>query len=193
MMSSWALRNFLLKQPRPDLVRMRLPDGEVQELKPTNRGRSLHKTAMSIHAMAPERVECLDAEGRILRAIRTDVEPSTSEDAPTAPGCLTDDPETARLTHFANLLHRAYEHSTSVAFTKLIELVERAETAYRESVSTRIKEAFDRVEETASTLPEDSTDRDAMMMALFQGLMQGQRSVPKPPDAPPPNNGKAKA
>lgn len=115
------IRGFLLKQPKPAELRLTI-DGETELVKP---GKSWAKTAETVLALGPELIECLDASGGIIRAMRTDTPEARRSDAAEPPAVIAADPHAAMLTHFANLLHRAYEHSTETAFAKMVELVER--------------------------------------------------------------------
>src|SRR5512147_364352 len=116
------IRGFLLQLPKPSRIRVTSSDGDPVEVKP---GRSAARTADSIAALGVDLIECLDNEANVLRALRLgDVESQRSEAAPIPTG-IEADPHALMLSHFANLLHRAYEHSTEIAFTRLVELAER--------------------------------------------------------------------
>lgn len=159
-MSVAKIRGWLLQLPRPHKVRVS-GDGEPQILKP---GKSAAKLAESIAALGVELIEALDAEDNILRALRLDTEETRRSDAAPIPEALERDPQALLLTHFANLLHRAYEHSTEVAFTRLVELVEkmgdrsdsiearleRTEAANRQLMRDQVDDAFERAEEVAA-------------------------------------------
>jgi hypothetical protein len=184
MMQVARIRGFLLQAPKPSTVRV-TGEGEPQELKQI---RSYAKCAETIVALEPELIECLDRDGNLLRALRAD-SPEAQSESPPLPAALSNDPAAAMLTHFASLLHRAYEHSTTVAFAKLVELVERmgdraeaieqrlerAEAAHREAVQEQIDDAFDRAEE-AKEQAETGGGGDLlqnMAGAFLQGKMQG--------------------
>jgi|SRR3990170_4942451 len=205
MMTPWDLRRWLMKPPRG--VKLRLSQGDaVTEMNP--RGRSWSKVADSIHAISPQLIELVASDGSVIRAVRPgDEELQLSQAAPAPPSALTNDPETARLTHFANLLHRAYEHSTNVAFAKLVELVERiddrstaietrlerTEGAYRRVMQEQLREAFDRAadaEEAAEEVADDTGGAgplEQMAAAFLQGSSQARQEAPAPN-----NNGKGK-
>jgi hypothetical protein len=119
--------------------------------------------AESIAAKGVDLIECLDKDGHLLRALRIDEELArNSAEVPIVKG-LEGDPQAAMMSHFANLLHRAYEHATDVAFGKLVELVERmdarteaiemrlerTEANYRREQQERIDDLYDRAEEHA--------------------------------------------
>jgi hypothetical protein len=205
-MTAQKIRGFLLQLPKPALVRVTTGEGEVEELKPT---RSYQKLAGSIEALDPQLIQCFDGDGKLLRAMRCDDADSRRSDAAAPPVALINDPETARLTHFANLIHRAYEHSTEVAFTKLAEIVdrmnersesieqrlERTESVNRRLINDSIQAAFDRAEEIAETAKEQASGESAgfeqtMGQAFLSGIMSGKTSAPNGKTAP---NGKAPA
>lgn len=159
-MNHARIRGFLLEIPRPAAIRVTCGEAEPQLIKP---GKSASKTASTIEALGAELVECLDKAGEVIRAHRLDTVDSRRSDAPAMPTGLEQDPQAAMLTHFANLIHRAYEHSTEIAFGKMVELVEkigdraesiearleRAEAANRRLLSEQVDEAMARAEEVA--------------------------------------------
>jgi hypothetical protein len=179
------LRSFLVKIPRPAKVLVRTEDDDLHELQPpTGKGSSWANVAHSIAALEPALVECHDAEGKLLRATRC-TESALQTTRPETLPVLHTDPETARLTHFANLLHRSYEFSTGLAFTKMVELytlnnermmavearLERSEANFRREMQQRLDEAFDRAEELA----EDAQQKAGgdPVTEFVKGLSQG--------------------
>lgn len=191
-----AIRGWLLQQPRPALIRLTTGDGEPQELKP---GRSFARTAESIEALNPELIEALDSNGKLLRATNLR-EPEHATQAAAVPAELTGDPQAAMLTHFSNLIARAYEHSTDVAFQKLVEVVERigdradaieqrlerAESAWRRAVREQIDDAFDRADEHAERAAEQQGDIGGELVKQFMG----GALTSKPPSTARPNGAK---
>jgi len=205
MVSAWAIRRFLLRHPHATVVRLTVAGGATQDMRPGKQQWS--KVADTIYAIAPELIECLDASGALIRAMRPSAEAETSEAAPPAPNAIIEDPETARLTHFANLIHRAYEHSTNVAFTKFVELVERldarsesmehrleqVETMYRRAVHAQVNDAQRRVEElldAAEAAAEAASDSDKpdMLREMATAFLAGRAQDAARPRA----NGKGK-
>lgn len=200
--NSWNIRKFLLQQPRASVVRLVSNDSDPQEIK-TDRCKSWSKVADTVLAVAPEVVELLDSKGNLIRAWRFEEfdQPRSNEKAP-VPEVISNDPETARLTHFADLLHRAYEFSTELAFNKLVDLVERidarsdsieqrlerAEAAHRRAMNDRLEDAWDRVEEKAEEAGTPDL-KDQIMASWMQGAMQGKGAKPPPPNGAG-NNGK---
>lgn len=183
------IRGFLLQLPKPNLIRI-TGDGEPQDIKP---GKSYAKTAETIAALAPELIECLDSDGKVLRAQRTDTDESRRSDAAVMPPVIATDPHAAMLTHFANLLHRAYEHSTEIAFTRLVDLtermgdraeaieqrLERAEAANRRLLQDQVEQAFERAQEVAERGGEGNGD----MLQQMAGAFFSGAATPKGKDA----------
>jgi len=115
------IRGFLLQHPKPSKVRL-TGDGEPQEIRP---GKSYIKCAQTIDALGGTLLECLDADGETTRAMRLDEDPQKLSSAAPIPEGLQKDPSALMLMHLANIVSRAYEHSTEIAFIKLVELVEK--------------------------------------------------------------------
>lgn len=185
-MNANDLRGFLLQQPKPALIRCST-DGEIEELKP---GKSWAKTAATIVALDPDQVLCYDAAGKLIRATKFEAEAEprrASSPAPTLPDVIAQDPHAALLTHFSNLLHRAYEHSTQVAFDKFVELVERmgdrsdsieqrlerTEARARRLQDDQIEDAYARAEELAEQASAGQGD-DALKQHLMSSFLAGQ-------------------
>lgn len=182
-MNLGKLRGFLLQMPRPALVKV-IGDGEPQELKP---GRSFAKLAETIAAIGAQLVECYDSDGKLLRAARLDDAEAHRSDAASIPAGLAADPQALLLSHFANLLHRAYEHSTEIAFTRLVELtermndraeaieqrLERSESSNRRLLQEQVDDAFARAEEVAASAAANGGGSDLIqqMAGAFLGGM----------------------
>jgi hypothetical protein len=181
------IRGFLLQQPKPASVRVTV-NGEVEQIAIN---RSMSKVAESIEALGCELIECLDKDGKLLRAVRVSSADAHRSDAAPIPTGIETDPQALMLTHFANLLHRAYEHSTEIAFSKMVELVERigdrsesiearlerSEAAQRRLVNEQIEDAFERAEETAAKPAE--SDLLSQMASAFMGGQQQHAAAPK--------------
>lgn len=193
-MNAWHLRNWLIQQPKPVKVRVTDENGEVKEILCAKR--PIVRIAESIVAIGPDLIECLGPNDELLRAYRSSNEAEfTSTAAPPVPTSLAADPGAAQLGYFASLIHRAYEHSTELAFNKLIELVERmdqrseaierrlerAETAYRREQSERIDDLWERAEEVAA----NGGSKEKILETLLTSMMQG-RAAQHPPK---PNGG----
>jgi len=188
MIAPWNLRNFLIRHPPPATIRLTTTEGEQENIKPGKRSRV--KIAETIVALAPDLVECLDNEGCVLRAMRLDSgDPVRSGVAPSLPAEIGGDPQAAMLSHFANLVHRAYEHATDIAFGKLIELVERmdartdsieqrlerTEAQWRREARERIDDLYD-VAADAAERAAAGEPKDQILNSLLQGAMAGQQA-----------------
>lgn len=176
-MNVGRIRGFLLQLPKPALVRA-FVDGEPEELKVT---RSWQKLAESIAALRPEVIHCLDSEGKLLRAMRMDDAEAQRSDAAPLPEGLKVDPHALMLTHFANLLHRAYEHSTEIAFGKMVECfdrmndrsasieqrLERAEAYARRLREQQAEDALDQAEELVAAAGDGAGDVGSQLAQAF--------------------------
>lgn len=197
MSSVSRIRNFLIGLPKPAAVRV-FVDAEPQDIK--TGGRSYQKLAETIEAMDGEQLQCLDADGKVLRAMRLDDADAQRSDAAPIPVGLQADPQALMLTHFANLVHRAYEHSTEIAFTKMVEAfermndrstsiearLERSEALARRLRDEQVQDAFERAEEIAEAAGQTGNDAfvNQMAEAFFSGRMNRSTAGGKP-------NGKA--
>lgn len=189
-MNSSRVRGFLLQSPKPSSVRLtgaELDDPKVIKV------RNYSKAAETIEAIGPELVECLDSEGNLIRALKLTDKDAHRSDAAAIPAGIETDPQALMLTHFANLLHRAYEHSSEIAFNKLCEFVdiinqrtssiearlERTEAAHRRTVEEQVQDAYDRAEEIAEKAKEEGAGNglaDQLLGSFASGMLQ-----PKPP------------
>jgi hypothetical protein len=199
-MSLSRIRGFLLQLPKPATIRVSAGDGEPQSIKP---GRSYARTAESITAINCDLVECLDAQGNLLRALRLGDADSHRSDAAPIPTGIEVDPQALMLTHFANLLHRAYEHSTEVAFTRLVELAERlsshsesiearlaqTEAALRRAQTDQIEDAFDRAKEVIEK-GETGAEGGDLVQQMVGAFMQAKMAAPPKANGNPKANGK---
>lgn len=195
------IRSFLVATPRPTKIIVHCADGEVQELGPAKAGTTWAGIARSIMALKPETIQAFVGE-RLERAIDCDDETEKSVNV-TPPSVLTSDPETARLTHFANLLHRAYEHSTNVAFERMADMfqmqteravaiearLERAEQRYLSELRGQLDDERERLdeerEEAAKQLAAEAANPVNQLLGAFtSGVQQGSaektNGAPKP-------------
>ena len=196
-MNVGRIRGFLLQSPKPAAVRVSREDGgEPQTLTPRNYA----KCAESIAALLPDLVECLDSKGGLIRAMRADgVEANPSDDVE-LPKALATDPLAAAFMMYGRMLAKAYEHSTEVAFTKMVELadrmnersdsierrLERTEGAYRQVQQDRIDDAFERVDEAAEKATEGDPLQSTIMQSFLGGMMQPKAPPPPKTDPRPP-------
>jgi len=181
------LRGFLLQLPRAASIRVTTDDGaEPQEIKP---GRSCARTAESIAALNVDLVECLDGDGKLIRALRLSEPEARRSDAAAVPTGIEADPQALMLTHFANLLHRAYEHSTEIAFTRLVELAERL-SSHSESIEARLAQTEaalrraqtdqidDALERAQDALEKGESSGNDMLQQMAAAFLQGSAGKP---------------
>lgn len=129
MSRAWKVRGWLLKHPRPAAIRVQLADDELQTLEVAG---SFAALGTSIDALDPIRLEALDKSGKLVRAIKLEQlegdASETDDDEASTPEAKREarrlEREQAMLITFANLLAEAYKHSTTVAFSKMVELFE---------------------------------------------------------------------
>lgn len=192
-MNAGAIRGWLLRAPKPALVRVTVDD-DVQEVK---LNKSYAKTADTIAALEPDLIECLDKDGAVLRAMRADSADARRSEAAAIPPGLESDPQAMMLVHFSNQIHRAYEHATEVAFSKMVEVfdimsarsesieqrLERAEAHNRRLINEQVEDAFERAEETAA----GATGKEGIGEQILGAFLGGQQ-MPAPA---PVTNGKS--
>lgn len=183
MMSVKEIRTFLVGQPRPSRIVLTLPDETTQEMGPPVNGRSWQQIAESIGAQNVQLIQLFDSNGQLLRARNLQEELLRKAEFAETLGVPGADTETARLTHFANLLYRATEFSTKLAFEKMVELfglmnersvaletrLERAETQYRKAMQDRLDDAFETAEDMQAQAAADSSDPATQLVKAFTG------------------------
>lgn len=203
-----TVRGWLLKRPRPQIINLTLADGEPKELQRAEGG-SWQEVAESICALDPLLIEALDAKGKSLRAVKAhelaNELRARDNERVAPPAALHTDPETARLCYMADLLHRAYQHATDVAFdkvtacydtsfTKLVELVERidqrsdalekrlerTELRWRQEVNERLEERIEAAEAAAEAAKEGQGDLGSQILGSFMGGVGAGQSEAKP-------------
>lgn len=195
-MNAARIRGFLLQLPKPSRVMITAGDAEPAELK---LGRSYAKVAETIEAKGVDLIECFDSQGTLLRAMRVSASDAQRSDAAAIPAGIEADPNALMLTHFANLIHRAYEHSTEIAFARMVDItsimsqrsesiearLERSETSYRRLQQQQMDDAYDRAEDEAARVVAEAEGGgfvDKMASAFLGGQL-----APKPA-----TNGKSK-
>lgn len=186
-MNVGQIRGFLLVHPKPVLVRVHTSDGDTKDIK----GKTFAKIAETVHALDPELIELFDKDGVLLRARKVNGSAAQNpSDEPPMPAVLIDDPQAAAFSLYARFIAKAYEHSTEVAFTKMVELVERmgdradaieqrlerSESAYRRTVQNQIDDAFERAEEAAEKAAEPGPGdlMQNMASAFLSGAVGGK-------------------
>lgn len=133
------LRNFLMRTPRPVAARLYTDDGENDyQFAGVDNFANL---ADQFDSLEPTRIVVYDAEGKPMRAWRSDDDKQPGEKSKgiiELPEGIKGNPEAAMLLHFGNLIARAYEHSTEVAFERLAMMLETVMEDQRER-SERLK------------------------------------------------------
>jgi hypothetical protein len=207
-----------MRHPRPVAIRVERQEGEPREITVDPRVPWVQQAAY-IAELQPTFVECLDAEGKVLRGQDFDeleFEPPNDSPAstPTAPKlALPDDPQSRQLVLFAQLIADAYRHTTDVAFDRMVDLFEsinrRGETVERSLESAHkllnrlTNEQIERAAAATGQDPDDLTIGDlvgAFMGGRNQAVPAPQprpngahRTPPNGVHRPPPPNGKAQS
>lgn len=177
MSDAAQFRSFLLRAPKPASLKAYVKD-EVHEFA-VDDGFNFARMAETLDALGCDRVECYDAEGMLTRAEKPRRRPANMSAG--MKDLLSGDPEAARIAHFADLLHRAYEQSTQLAFEKLVEMfqlqstqmqqmtqrIERAERAYVAKLAENAKLRF------GGSGAADEDDDEEFGSELFQQFMAG--------------------
>ena len=184
------LRKWAMKKPQPKKLLVTTVNGDERSVlipvKP--RWRDVAETVVELE---PAQVQAITEAGDVIRvhnvgevrAVRRERDNSQME----VPKELHDDPETARMTHFANIIHRAYEHSTDIAFDKLLELVERMDRR-QDAMEDRVArteaayqaEMMARIEDMRTAAAEQGEDtQSSIVQALTRGMGMGGGAVPQ--------------
>ena len=144
-MTARQIRSWLLQQPRGAVVRVTPADGGEPEVIKLTKRSNMARLSETIEALGPELLEMLDKDNNLIRASR-DSQDSHRSDAAEIPAAIAADPQALQVTHFANLIHRAYEHSTEIAFNKLVDYelgeVTAAATYYLAEIYTHFSKAL---------------------------------------------------
>jgi hypothetical protein len=165
----------------------RAGDNHIFEIPPSPRWATVAK---DIETFEPTKVQALNDGDEVLRVFVREVPASAPANEAPLPAVVSDDPETVRLTHFANLLARAYENGNEF-MSKVTELLiqrsdrteerlERVEAAWRSEFTARVQEKLDGVEDE---------DMRGEMAKLFFGGMTGKGPGAEPSQPSAPTNG----
>lgn len=189
------LRTFLVGTPRPHRIVVRCPDDQTHELAPAATGRTWASIAATIVSLDPLAVELYDDGGKLLRATKWGQEEQRKETFAEGLGVPGADNETARLTHFANLLYKATEFSTKLAFEKMVEVfervnersaaiearLERVETQYQRAMKAQIEAAYEQASDMVAAAAEGVGENgeggslaDQLVASFFAGAAQAQ-------------------
>lgn len=167
-------RNFCMRAPRPSSVRVYAgEDTHDIRIEPDVSWARLGET---IGALDPDRIELYGPDDELLRADKRKV-PKSSQSVH-IPSALHNDPETARLTHFADLLHRSYSHGNEVVFTRLVDIMSMQAEMYRNSLAEleRLKTEYrDKLEENAelkaSVAVAENEDKGDLLTSMASAFM----------------------
>lgn len=196
------IRSFLVATPRPTKIVVHCEEGVEHELGAAKSGTTWAGIARSIMALHPETIHAYIGD-RIERAMSCDEDEEKERVNVSVPSALSTDPETARLTHFANLLHRAYEHTTNVAFERMCDMqqmlndraialearVERNEARHLATLREQLDDERERFEEerdeVAKQLASEAQNPVNQLLGAFAGGVQ-QSQAEKPNGSPKP-------
>lgn len=186
-----------MRHPRPATIKVQGLDGESRSISVDPKLPWI-QVAQYISSLDPEAIECVDAEGRILRGIPyADLEDAEEQEETTlatvsptpqlaARMAAPSDPQSAQLVLFAQLLADAYRHTTDVAFDKMISLFEQVNKRYETTEKT-----VDRLHRTVERLTEQRIERaasepdDLTLSELAQAWSSGRDQGEAPPPAAP--------
>lgn len=206
MASVSKIKAWCMQQPRPHVVRVTGIDGQLNDVQCT--GATWPKIAETICALQPELMQAMTPDNKLIRAARPndasdDWQDDDSDPAgPRVPSLnnipiTAADPETQRFALVAQLIARAYEHSTTVAFERLAgiceALMQRSESVERardQIHRAQIKQLEEQIKSMGGE-PESQEGLLMQMASAFLGGAGGQQQ--QPPPAPPPaapTNGK---
>lgn len=195
MPEAWAIRSWLLPNPRPTTLRLTTSKGTEETILCS--GQPWAHIAQTVVAMDTVSIHALDAEGRTIRAAKVsdilaelnDDEPASSSTtgeatANNGPLVVPSSFERGMLALFdrcADRIAEAYRHATDVAFDRLVDVVNLQSQAnvsmQREMMQARVesrkleREMFDQAWEQA----EANGDGD-MFKQFFSAYLQGQTS-----------------
>lgn len=173
------LRNFLMRKPRPTAVRVVTSDGESVDYQ-LPQDENFSELADRFDSLEPEKITAYAEDGTPIRAWRAE---DLRERNPQIeiPGALAGDANAAMLLHFGNLLARAYEHSTEVAFDRLAGLIDRIleESADRNERLQALEDLYfgamrANAEMIASQGGADGVEEGDFQAAMMQQFLQGQ-------------------
>lgn len=184
MSDASAYRSFFLRAPKPAMVRAVLPDNVTHDFEVSEQEPNFMGLAKTFESLEPIRAECYDAQGVLIRAEKPANAPKRST---VMPGILNQDVEAARLMMFADLLAKAYENTTQVAFEKLLEVVrlvtdERTEKAKANDALQKayIQKLQELVQVKAQALEaSDEESSDDLLTDLAKAFGFGARSSRK--------------
>jgi hypothetical protein len=185
------LRNFLMRHPRPVAVRVERQDGGEPRTVQVDPRIPWVQLAGYIAELGPTFVECLDAEGKVLRGCDFDEMEPTARDTDRPPAStpvaaalkVPADPQSAQLVLFAQLLADAYRHTTDVAFDRMIDLFEavnrrgeNTEKSLDQANKLLARIAAERAEQFAGSA-DGAAAGEVTVADMMQAFMGGQQQA----------------
>ena len=202
-MNSDDIRKWLLRNPRPESVRIEHGD-DTTDMPLEGKNVRWRDVAESIEALEPVAIHAMRG-GQLLRAMRFEApqpesqpeqSPAKGQAIPGAelPAVLQGDPQAALLALYATEIAKAYSHATGTAFEKFVQIqelmvrrmealetrLERAEKERNRERDERLEDAWDWVERQAE---ETGSSKEEMLGAFLSSFVAGNKAT----------NGKASA
>jgi hypothetical protein len=184
-MSARQIRNFLIRQPRPNALRIIVGDDKTMMEIPKDP--HWGQISESVDALGPDRIEMLDNKGNFIRAVKAEqFDDEIVEDVKTnskaAGSKVAFDAETERFKLVAQLLAEAHRFS-EVAFNQLAKIVEGVTTSnvqkdkFIDSMQRAYNKALmDNAELVASSGGEEGGDpMELMFRMMMAGAVNGQQ------------------
>jgi len=207
---SAAVRSWLMKNPRPAKLQVYGRDGKEYdvEIRP---GVAWSETAISVTALDPERLEAVNADGKLLRAcvvanLVEKEEAAIAQQGAAFAAMQSTDPETQRLIAIATLLERAHERATDaiqqtvgIAFTQLQEICNSLATQATVAQATAneltlgirnllIQQAQDAADQIVHEAKPEAGPLERLAESFMAGqAMAGAEAAPTPKPAAKPN------
>lgn len=177
------IRSWLMQTPKPALVRVHLDTGAHHDMKCGSAASvGWKKISESIHSLPWDRLEAFEEDGEtLIRATAQGMDEAEETSNGTAPVSLPAglDPESARLTVFAQLLAGAYRHSTDVAFQRLSDLIQAMQRSSEEA--ERAREAFYKAQikslESQLRAAGQEPQQGDLMMGMLANVLGGMASA----------------
>lgn len=183
-MSATQIRKFLLRQPRPHSLRIKVGDETtVMEIPAAPHWSEI---ADSVDALGPDAIEMLDKSGKFVRAVKSeqfddDIIEDVRANSKQAATKVGFDAETERFKLIATLLAEAHKFSET-AFNQLAKIVEGVTTSnvQKDKFIDSMQRAYNKVllenAELAAAGGEDGGDpMELMFKMMMAGAMQGNQ------------------
>lgn len=182
-MSATQIRKFLLRQPRPHSLRIKVGDETtVMEIPAAPHWSEI---ADSVDALGPDAIEMLDKSGKFVRAVKAeqfddDMVEDVRANSRQAATKVVFDAETERFKLIAQLLAEAHKFSET-AFNQLAKIVEGVTTSnvQKDKFIDSMQRAYNKVllenAELAAAGGEDGDPMELMFKMMMAGAMQGNQ------------------